>query len=122
MPDELIARRADRLRLPEAPLGVLELPGDRFRRQMLVNCGSRTGLFEPGMDGHELEVMVELHGIVRGSEPQRLVHERIGRRVRTLLELGMTVAVELDLTPGSELDRNVGQGLQEGLLRVGKKG
>jgi hypothetical protein len=89
---------------------------------MIVNSGAGTGLFKTGMHGHKVEIVIELHGIVRSFEPERLMYEPERGGVIGLLELDMAVAVELDPAPGDHLDRHIRKGLQKSLLSFDKKG
>lgn len=101
-PDQPMTGGSDFFGLVQAPLGILELVGDRLRRHMLIDGGTEAGFLQPGMDGHQLQVVVKFNGAVRGLEPQRLVDQREWRRVRRLLELDMAVAMQLHFAPNGE--------------------
>jgi hypothetical protein len=64
------------------------------------------------MNGHHLQVMINLDGGIRDLEPHLLMNQRKRRRVIRFLELDMAVAVQLDLAPDGDLNRNVRQGLE----------
>ena len=110
------------LGLTEAPLGVPKLVGDRLRGHVLQDGGPGSRLPHSGMNGHELEIVVDLDGVVPGLEPQASMNQGVGRRVIGLLELDMAVPMEFHLAPGGDLHGDIRQGLEQGLLRIGKKG
>ena len=63
--DDIMAGRADGFRLLEAPLGILEFPGDGRRRHVFIDGGIGPGLSKPGMGGDKLQIKIEFDSIVR---------------------------------------------------------
>ncbi len=119
--DEFTAGRADRFGLSKAPLGVPEFVRHGLGRHVVIDRGALAGAVKPRMAGHERQVVIELDRGVRGLEPQLAADELKRHRVIRLLELDMAVAVDLDVGPGGDLDRDCRQGPQHRLLRLGKE-
>ena len=107
---EFFAVRSDAAGLFEAPLGILHLVGYGLGGKMFVHGGAKPGSFQPGMDGHQLEIVEKFYVALRGLQPQLLADELEGSRVKGLLELDRAVAMDGDLGPGGQLRRHIRQG------------
>lgn len=115
-----MAGRPDALRLLEAPLGVLEIPEGRLRRQMVRHRGTRARPGLPHVGGDQLVRLVEAHHRVGRLQPQALAGQPERHRVVAALELDMGIAVDLDLGPHGQLRRHVRQRREHGLLALGE--
>ena len=105
-----MADRADGFRLLQAPLGVHKFPGNSLGWHMIIYCGMGSGLSGPGMGGHKIQIRIKFDGIVRSPQPELFMGQRIRCGVISFFKLNMAVAVDFDLTPGSQLYRNIRQG------------
>lgn len=76
-PDDLMAGRSDGFRLLQAPLGVLQLPGNSPGRHVLIDGGISSGLVKPGMSGHKMKVIIKFDNIICGLQPEFFVCQRI---------------------------------------------
>lgn len=118
--DQAVAAGADLPGLLETPLGIAHQVGDGVRRQVVDTGGFLARPGTAGMGRHQLMLMVDFDGGFRRLDPQFLVDQLEGGRVVGLLELEMAVAVQLVLGPDRQLRSHGGQGLEEGLLRLGE--
>ena len=57
----------------QAPLGVSHLVGQGLGGQVVVDGGALAGFSQPGMDGHQFEVVEDLHDGLGGLQPQHLL-------------------------------------------------
>ena len=104
------------LRPCQAPLGILQVPGQRLRRQMVHRGGTAARCKTPDVGGHQFMLTVEPHRIARGLEPQTLSRQPEGDGVITAFELHMGIPGHLHLGPYRQFRRNVRQRGQQGLL------
>ena len=74
------------------------------------------------MSSHELLFVEDLHGFLRGTQPEGLVHQREWGGIEGFFELDMAVAVQLRRGPRCQLGRDVWQRAQEVPLHLGKTG
>jgi hypothetical protein len=80
---------------------------------MIVYCATPTWTNEAHMRGNRFLPTIQRHHGVGRLEPQFLADQPIRDRVKTLLELNMSVTVHLPLSPNCELRRDVWQADQQ---------
>src|ERR1700692_2095235 len=98
-----VAGRPDLLSSCQTPLSVLQLPRLSSGWQMIVYgaAAPRTGKTHVG--GNRFLPAIECHHSVGRLEPQLLADQSIRDRVKTLLELDVSVAMHLPLSPHRKL-------------------
>ena len=118
--DDLVHGRTDHFGLAETPLRVLEFIGKRFRRHVFVEGRVAPLPMQPTVDGDQFVITEDPDRGVGGPEPERLADQSERYGIEILLEGDMGVAVDLDLGPHGKLDRDVGEGTKQRLLRLCK--
>ena len=102
--------------LGDAPLSIMSEECSRFRRHMIREGLSATGLAAADMRGDLAVILEDRYSQISGAQPQGLGHQSERCGVQTVIELDVTVAMQDHAVPRAQVGHNRRQILHEGLL------
>lgn len=111
-----MAGRPDGFGLCQTPLRIVFEPRLSGGRLMIPYRRACAGLAQPGMGGHEFVLVEQLHDRVSGLYPQRLADQRERHRVKGLVMLDVSIAMNHGGGPCGQHRRHIGQRHQQRLL------